>query len=117
MKLHFTGAEFQVLANVLLEASCARQAEKDAAGDAKSQAALQRRLRITEDLVAKILARDLQFDFAELDELVDILKAKKRKLGADIAQTEDSALKRDLQEKQALLESLLGRVNETCTMF
>ena len=117
MKLYFSGAEFQVLSNVLLEASCARQAEKDAAGDAKSQAALQRRLRITEELVAKILAKDLRLDFDELDELVDILKAKKQKSRAEIAQTEDPALKADLQEKQAMLERMLEKVNETCTMF
>jgi len=117
MKLYFTGAEFQALANILLEASCARQAERDAAGDAQPQAALQRRLRVTEDLVAKILAKDLQFDFDELDELVDIMKGKKRNLGAEIAHTEDSDLRRDLQEKQAALELMLEKVNETCTMF
>jgi len=117
MQLHFTSTEFQSLANLLLEASCTRQTEVNATADVQAKSSLKRRLQVTEDLVAKILAKELQLDFDELDELMEILRAKKRDLGADIERTEDSDSRRDLEGKRVLVEALLERVSETSAMF
>ena len=69
------------------------------------------------ELLNKVMARDLRFDSGELEQTADLLASKKRSLKDAIAQQPNSALKAELQQRLALLERVLERVNEACVMF
>jgi len=69
------------------------------------------------ELLNKILARDLRLDGSELEQAADLLAGKKRSLKDEIARQPDAPLKLELQRQLALLERVLERVNEACVMF
>ena len=69
------------------------------------------------ELLSKVMARDLRFDSGELEQTADILAGKKRNLKDEIARQPDAALKLELQRQLALLERVQERVNEACVMF
>lgn len=95
MQFHLETDELNLLANILLE-----QASRE-----------------YDEIVNKVMARDLRFDSDELEQTADILVRKKRSLKGEIAQQPDTALKPELQARLALLERILERVNEACVMF
>jgi hypothetical protein len=70
-----------------------------------------------DELVDKVMARDLRFDSGELEQTADLLAARKRGLKDEIERQPDGALKTALQQRLALLERVLERVNEACVMF
>jgi hypothetical protein len=69
------------------------------------------------ELLNKVMARDLRFDSGELEQTADLLAGKKTSLKDAIAQQPNPALKAELQRRLALLERVLERVNEACVMF
>lgn len=93
MKLHFSSEELNLLANILLN-------QGDPAG-----------------LLDRIMANDLTFDFAELDQLREILVANWTNATNEVAACPDPQEKNKLQARQATLESMIDRVTETCAMF
>ena len=95
MQFHLETDELNLLANVLLEQDP----------------------RQYNELVNKVLARDLRLDGSELEQAGELLAAKKRSLKDEIDRQPDAALKMDLQRQLALLERVLERVNEACVMF
>jgi hypothetical protein len=95
MQFHLETDELNLLANVLLEQDPRRYNE----------------------LLNKVLARDLRFDSGELEQTADLLAGKKRSLKDEIARQPNDALKLELQWQLALLERALERVNEACVMF
>ena len=95
MQFHLETDELKLLANVLLE--------KDP--------------RQYNEILNKVMARDLRFDSGELEQTAELLAGKKRALQDEIARQPDSTLKIELQRKLALLERVLERVNEACVMF
>jgi hypothetical protein len=95
MQFHLETDELKLLANVLLEQGPSRYNE----------------------LLNKVMARDLRFDAGELEQTAELLAGKKRSLQDEIARQPDAALKMELQQKLALLERVLERVNEACVMF
>lgn len=95
MQFHLETDELNLLANILLE-----QASRE-----------------YDEILNKVMARDLRFDSDELEQTADILVRKKRSLKGEIAQQPDTALKAELQARLALLERILERVNEACVMF
>jgi hypothetical protein len=95
MQFHLETDELNLLANVLLEQDPRRYNE----------------------LLNKVLARDLRFDSGELEQTADLLAGKKRSLKDEIARQPNDALKLELQRQLALLERVLERVNEACVMF
>ncbi len=95
MQFHLETDELNLLANVLLE-----------------QDPLQ-----YNELLNKVMARDLRFDSGELEQTADLLAGKKSSLKDEIARQPNAALKMELQRKLALLERVLERVNEACVMF
>jgi hypothetical protein len=95
MQFHLETDELNLLANVLLEQGPQRNNE----------------------LLEKVLARDLRFDSGELEQTADLLAGKKSSLKDEIARQPNAALKMELQQKLALLERVLERVNECCVMF
>ena len=69
------------------------------------------------ELLSKVMARDLRFDSGELEQTADILAGKKRSHKDEIARQPDAALKLEMQRTLALLERVQERVNEACVMF
>lgn len=95
MQFHLETEELNLLANILLEQDP----------------------RQYNELLNKVLARDLRFDSGELEQTADLLMSKKRSLKDEIAQQPNAALKAELQRKLTLLERVLERVTEVCVMF
>jgi hypothetical protein len=92
MKLHFSPQELNLLAGILLN-------QGDPAG-----------------LLDRILANDLTFDFAELDQLREILVANWTNATNEVATCRDPQAKPKLETRQAALESMIDRVTEPCAM-
>jgi len=95
MQFHLEPQELNLLANILLEQDP----------------------RQYNELLNKVLARDLRFDSGELEQTADLLMSKKRSLKDEIALQPNVALKADLQRKLTLLERVLERVTEVCVIF
>ena len=95
MQFHLETDELKLLADVLLEQDP----------------------RQYNELLNKVMARDLRFDSGELEQTADLLAGKKRSLKDAIAQEPNAAGKTELQRRLALLERVLERVNEACIMF
>lgn len=95
MQFHLETDELNLLANILLE-----QASRE-----------------YDEILNKVMTRDLRFDSDELEQTANLLVRKKRSLKGEIAQQLDTALKAELQGRLALLERVLERVNEACVMF
>ena len=95
MQFHLETDELKLLADVLLEQDP----------------------RQYNELLNKVMARDLRFDTGELEQTADLLAGKKRSLKDAIAQEPNAARKTELQQRLALLERVLERVNEACIMF
>jgi hypothetical protein len=95
MQFHLETDELKLLADVLLEQDP----------------------RQYNELLNKVMARDLRFDAGELEQTADLLASKKRSLKDEIVRQPNAVLKTELQRKLALLERVLERVNEACVMF
>jgi len=95
MQFHLETDELKLLADVLLEQDP----------------------REYNDLLHKVMARDLRFDACELQQTADLLASKKRSLKDEITREPNAARKTELQRQLALLERVLERVNEACVMF
>jgi hypothetical protein len=95
MQFHLEPLELKLLANVLLEQDPRRYNE----------------------LLNKVMARDLRFDAGELEQTAELLAGKKRSLRDEIARQPNPALKTELERQLTLLERVQERVNEACVMF
>jgi len=93
MKLHFSPEELRLVADILLN-------QGDPAG-----------------LLDRIMANDLTFDFAELDQLREILVANWTNATSEVTACPDPQAKQKLEARQCTLESMIDRVTETCAMF
>jgi hypothetical protein len=69
------------------------------------------------ELLNKVMARDLRFDSGELEQTAELLAGKKRSLKNEIARQSDGTPKAELQRQLTLLERVLEKVNEACVMF
>ena len=94
MQLHFTVPQLQLLAEILWE-------QKGA---------------IAEDLLDRVLAKDLCFDFDELDQLSVLLNSGRRELLTDLAEAKGAATAAALERKQQLLDQIIERVSEAFAM-
>jgi len=97
MQLHLDTAELNLLADVLLQVKSTSGAD--------------------DDLLDKILAKDLRLDSDELEKLGDLLGKRSRQLKDEIARAQGSPAALVLQQKLGLLQRVLERVNEACVMF
>ncbi len=95
MQFHLQTDELGLLANVLLEQDP----------------------RQYQELLNKVLARDLRLDAGELEQASELLTAKKASLRGQIALQPAPPTMAELQRQLALLERALERVNEACVMF
>ena len=100
MQLHLETNELNLLANRLME---------------RKPPAV--RLPLDDHLLEMVLARDLSFDSDDLQRLADLLAADEHCLKYDISREPDARRKAELQQKLAVLEGLLEKVDEACVMF
>ncbi len=114
MQLQLEAAELNLLADILLE-----QVGRASAKEVPSQRETGIGLTSSsyEDLLNKILARDLRLDSGELEQAGELLGHRKRELKEEIARTPDPEVCVRLREKLGLVEHTLERVNEACVMF
>lgn len=113
MQLHLETDEFEVLANILLE----QLGKKSAARFQRSQGGVQFGPRFLDDLVDKILAKDLRLASDELVYLDDLLTSEKRKLAQEVGRPENAARQAELQQKLRVMARMLERIQEACVMF
>jgi hypothetical protein len=94
MQLQFTRDELKLLADIL--------------NNSENRAA--------ENLLDRVLTRDLRFGFDELEDLAGILRTYQNTLSAQISGTKERERKRQLQEHQRLLAHMVDKVTEACAM-
>ncbi|MGB8114977.1 MAG: hypothetical protein WCF22_14445, partial [Candidatus Sulfotelmatobacter sp.] len=82
MQFHLEKDELKLLADVLLEQDVGKYNE----------------------ILNKVLDRDLRFDAGELEQTAELLASKKRSLKDEIARQPNAVLKMELQAQLALLE-------------
>ena len=95
MQFHLETDELKLMADILLEED----------------------RREYDEILNKVMARDLRFDAGELEQTADLLASKKCNMKDEIALQSNETGKADLQRRLALLERVLERVNEACVMF
>ena len=118
MQLHLEPDELNLLTNVLLErVGTVSTAQAPSSGSVQSDRSIGQSPRFINDVLDKVLARDLRLDSDELEGVADLLRAQKRTLTEGIAHPENAAHKIELQQKLGLLERVLERVTEACVMF
>ena len=117
MQFHLETDELDLLANVLMQRIGAIAAQAVSAEPSKSNIGLAPDPRLYDDLLDKVLARDLKFDSDELECVADLLNGERRSLRDEIARESRAALKTELQKKLAVLEKALERVDEACVMI
>jgi hypothetical protein len=116
MQLHLETDELNLLANLLLE-RIGKASAQGAASGGQSDESLRLGPQFFDDLLDKILARDLRLDGDELEELGELLSAQRSKLTEQVARPENAARRTELQQKLMLLDRTRERVNEACVMF
>jgi hypothetical protein len=117
MQLHLEPDELNLLANILLERVGTISAQAPSTGSVQSDRGIGQSPRFINDVLDKVLARDLRLDSDELEGVADLLRAQKRTLTEGIAHPENAAHKIEQQQKLGLLERVLERVTEACVMF
>ena len=117
MQLHLETDELDLLANVLMQriGELAAQAALD--GPPAPVIGLAPEPMRYDNLLDKVLARDLKFDSDELEYVADLLTTQKHSLCAEGARQTSVALKAETQKKLALLERVLEHVEEACVMI
>ena len=112
MQLHLETDELDLLANVLMERIGAMAAQAASAGSPKSGIGLAPDPQRYDDLLDKVLARDLKFDSDELEYVADLLTARSAASAMRLRASSAPVLKTELQKKLAVLERVLEQVDE-----
>lgn len=68
-------------------------------------------------LTAEQVARSIDFDSDELDQVIDLVREASARTKQDISSEDDPELKRTMQRKQLVLRSLVDKVSEACAML
>jgi hypothetical protein len=116
MQLYLEVDQLNLLANILLERVCEMSVQTPSGIGLNSEPDTQQNLRRLNELLDKVLARNLKFDSDELEQLADLLSDKKIRIKSQIARQYNAALKKKVEQKLALLERALERVEEACAM-
>ncbi len=69
-----------------------------------------------QDILEKLIRRDLHFDTDELDALSDLLQQRDRELHDEIQRATDAGHKSELERYRLRLEPVLDKVTEACAM-
>ena len=95
MKLDFNTEQLQLMADILSE----------------------QKSEISGKFLDRLLARDFRFDYDELEQLTDLLNARKNEILKATEETKDPQLKLALEQKKILIEGSLERISETFAMM
>ena len=97
MQLHLNADELNLLADTLLERVGAMSARRLSAASVQGNANVGQGARRYDDLLDKVLVKDLRLDSDELEQAADLLSEQKRHLRHEIARLQDSTLRLNLQ--------------------
>jgi hypothetical protein len=117
MQLHLNADELNLLADTLLEQVGMISAQKRSATSVQGNEDRDQSIRRYDDLLDKVLARELQLDSDELDQVADLFREQKCDLDDEIARMQNSAVRLKLQQKLGLVERILERVDEARAML
>ena len=92
MQLHFTARQLQLLADLLTQE------------------------KTEEDLLDRVLARDLRLDYDELDKLNDLVTSWRSEVIEMLQSTTNPETKVSLQQKKVLLDEMQERLSEATAM-
>jgi len=74
-------------------------------------------LKLCEELLDRVLARDMEFDSDELEQLAEILAGEKEAMNNVTAQQQSGPPNPLLQRKRYKLERVLEKIDEVCAMI
>jgi hypothetical protein len=94
MQLHFTVPQLQLLAEILSE----------------------QKGPVAEDLLDRVLAKDLRFDFDELEQLSALVNAGRAEILAELGHATIPASSAGLERKKQLVDEMLERLSEASAM-
>ena len=117
MQLHLNAGELNLLADTSLERVGMISAQKPWAASVEGNEDRDRVARRYDDLLDKVLAKDLRLDSDELDQVADLLGEQKRDLNDETARLQNSAVRLKLQQKRGLVERILERIDEARAML
>ncbi len=117
MQLQLDTDELNVLADTLLERAGDICARRRLAPGAQENANIEQAERCYDDLLKKILMRDLRLDADELEQVADLLDDRKLYFSHEIALQPNSVLSLSLKKKLTLVEHILERINEARAMI
>lgn len=114
MQLYLETDELDLIANILL------QREGQLSGTLQGSVSSTHAgvdLKLCEELLDRVLARDMEFDSDELEQLANILAAEKDAMNKVAASTSSEPPNLLLQRKRAKLERVLEKIDEVCAMI
>jgi hypothetical protein len=117
MQLHLETDELSLVSNVLLERICNASDQGVPSGSGQPYESMRLDPHFFDNLLDKILARDLRLDADELEQLCDLLNAQRLKLIEQIARAQNATLQAEMQRNLGLLDRVAERVSEACVMF
>ena len=112
MQLHLDTAELDLIADVLLQSEA--QVSSPQASEASPNGQKAPDSGIYEELLDNVLARNMEFDSDELEQLADILARQKRAVYDAMVHASDGSAKAQLQHKLQKLERVLEKIDEVC---
>jgi hypothetical protein len=113
MQLQLQSGELDVIANILLERESLSAASASESPDLRAGTDL----KMCEELLEKILARNTELDSDEMQRLADILADYEHMLKQALSRETQPERKGILQTKLDRLEPVVERVEEVCVMF
>ena len=117
MQLQFTFDQLRLLFHIL-DQDCRQLRDKiSQTNDVDLKRLLNSEEAAEEDLLDKIIGRQLRFSSDELDELADVLRKHDQQLRKTMSETLEEAKKQELKNRSVALERLLDRVVEACAML
>lgn len=114
MQLYLETDELDLIANILL----AREGQLSGATQrsvASPYAGID--LKICEELLDRVLARDMEFDSDELERLAEILSSEKEAMNRVTVPAQSGPPNALFQRKRAKLERVLEKIDEVCAMI
>ena len=117
MQIQFTFEQLRLLFRIL-EQDCRELREKiSQTNDMDVKRLLNSEEAAEEEVLEKVISRQLQFTSDELDELARVLRDHAQKLRKELARASEAGSKRELENRIAALERLLDKVIEACAML
>ena len=114
MQLHLETDELDLIANILL------QREGQLSGPSQEGVSSVHPgvdLKLCEELLDRVLARDMEFDSDELEQLADILSTEKEAMNKISALEKGAPPNALLLRKRAKMDRVLEKIDEVCAMI